>query len=404
MIRDFVRPTRCTLFVLAASTAALLVSGTPASAQKAEPCIGGSWELSGALAHFGMAIRMGIEVAIDEINEAGGVLGKKLRLVTYDDQGEPARAVDNARRIAEKDNCVVMMGGARTPNALAIRPVLADLGQPWMGVMSAGTRVIEWESGKNEWMFRTSMNDRWVGPFLLEHALERSKNKKIGMLYEATGWGQGAVPDVEAAAKAKGIALVGKETFNIADTDMSAQLIRLRDSGIDTLVLYAVDRETTNILRSMERLGYRPTLVSAWGISAQLGQTAGALSEGVLVAGTFSWTGQLTPRAQKVWERMQKKFNLKHPGDLVLPSVTANAYDAIYLVAEAVKIAGAFDKNKVRDAFYRVKYEGIIAKYDPAFDQATSRHDSIIPANYKMLAYHKGYMMPVEQTPHVLKK
>jgi branched-chain amino acid transport system substrate-binding protein len=224
------------------------------------------------------------------------------------------------------------------------------------------------------------------------------------MLYEATGWGQGAVPDVEAAAKAKGIALSGKETFNIADTDMSAQLIRLRDAGIDTLVLYAVDRETTNILRSMDRLGYRPTLVSAWGISAQLGQTAGALSEGVLVAGTFSWTGQLSPRAQKVWERMQKKFNLKHPGDLVLPSVTANAYDAIYLVAEAVKLAGDFDKKKVRDAFYKVKYEGIIAKYDPAFDQAKQRHDSIVPAHYKMLAYHKGYMMPVDQTPHALKK
>ena len=248
------------------------------------------------------------------------------------------------------------------------------------------------------------MNDRWVGPFLLGHALERSKTKKVGMLYEATGWGQGAVPDVEAAAKAKGVALVGKETFNIADTDMSAQLIRLRDAGIDTLVLYAVDRETNNILRSMDRLGYRPTLVSAWGISAQLGQTAGALSEGVLVAGTFSWTGQLSPRAQKVWERMQKKHNLKHPGDLTLPSVTANAYDAIYLVAEAVKLAGEYDKKKVRDALYKVKYEGIIAKYDPAFDRDKQRHDSIVPAHYKMLAYHKGYMMPVEQTPHALKK
>lgn len=404
MFRNFSRSTGHALFALSAPALALALSISPARAQKAEPCIGGSWELSGALAHFGLAIRMGIEAAVDEINEAGGVLGKKLRLVAYDDQGEPARAVDNARRISEKDNCVVMMGGARTPNALAIRPVLSELGQPWMGVMSAGTRVIEWESGKNEWMFRTSMNDRWVGPFLLEHALERSKTKKVGMLYEATGWGQGAVPDVEAAAKAKGVALVGKETFNIADTDMSAQLIRLRDAGIDTLVLYAVDRETNNILRSMDRLGYRPTLVSAWGISAQLGQTAGALSEGVLVAGTFSWTGQLSPRAQKVWERMQKKFNLKHPGDLTLPSVTANAYDAIYLVAEAVKLAGEYDKKKVRDALYKVKYEGIIAKYDPAFDRDKQRHDSIVPAHYKMLAYHKGYMMPVEQTPHALKK
>jgi branched-chain amino acid transport system substrate-binding protein len=272
-----------------------------------------------------------------------------------------------------------------------------------MGIMSAGTRVIEWESGKNEWMFRTSMNDRWVAPFLLEHALQRSRNKRVGLLYEATGWGQGAVPDVEAAARAKNIALVSKETFNIADQDMSAQLIRLRDAGIDTLVLYAVDRETNAILRSMERIGYRPTIVSAWGISAQLGQTAGALSDGVLVAGTFSWTGELSPRAQKVWDRMRQKFNLKHPGDLVLPSVTANAYDAVYLIAEGLKVAGEFDRKRLREAFYQVRYEGIIAKYDPAFDKSPQRHDAIIPAHYKMLAYHKGYMMPIDQTPYAAK-
>lgn len=397
MIWDFARPTRCTLFVLAASTAALMVSGTPASAQKAEPCIAGSWELSGALAHTGMAIRMGIEVAVDEINEAGGVLGKKLRVVALDDQGEPARAVDNARRIGEKENCIVMIGGYRTPNALAIRTVLADMGQPWMGVISAGTRVTEWETGKNEWMFRTSMKDRWVAPFLVEHALQRSKTKKLGLMYEATGWGQGAVPDVEAAVKAKGLQLVGKETFNIGDQDMSAQLIRLRDAGADALVFYTVDRETNAILRSMERIGYRPTIVSAWGITAQFGRTVGKLSEGVLVAGTFAFTGDLSPRAQKVWERLKAKYNLKHPGELQMPSGTANAYDAVYIIAEALKIAGTYDKKKFRDALYKVRYEGIIAKYDPAFEPKFDRHDSIIPTHYKLFTYQDGYLVPVKK-------
>jgi branched-chain amino acid transport system substrate-binding protein len=223
----------------AALTAAL--SGQPASAQKAEPCLAGSWELSGPLAHTGLAVRMGIETAVDEINEAGGVLGQKLRVIAYDDQGEPSRAVDNARRIGERDNCIVMIGGFRTPNALAIRTVLSEMGLPWMGVISAGTRVIEWETGTNAWMFRTSMKDRWVAPFLLDKAMERSKTKKVGLLFEATGWGQGAVPDVEAAAKEKDVTLVGKETFNIKDQDLSAQLIRLRDAGADTLLLYIVD-------------------------------------------------------------------------------------------------------------------------------------------------------------------
>ena len=390
--------------LLALTGSVLALSCGPAAAQKAQPCIAGSWELTGALAHTGNAVKIGIEAAVDEINAAGGVLGQKLRVIAYDDQGEPARAVDNARRIGERDNCIVMIGGYRTPNALAIRTVLAEMEQPWMGVISAGTRVIEWESGKNDWMFRVSAKDRWVAPFLVDNALQRSKNGKIGFMFEATGWGQGAVPDIEAAMKAKGVQLVGKETFNIADTDMSAQLIRLRDAGADTLMFYTVDRETDAILRSMDRIGYKPTIVSAWGIGVQLGKTAGALTEGVLVHGTFAWTGQLSPRAQGVWERIKAKEKLKDPTELVLPSGTANAYDAVFIIAEALKIAGAYDKKKLRDAFYQVKYEGIIGKYDPAFEKTAERHDAILPSQYKLLAYHKGVMLPVEQTPYAVKK
>jgi branched-chain amino acid transport system substrate-binding protein len=388
--------------LLAGTVLALSLSLAPANAQKAEPCIAGSWELTGPLAHTGLAIKMGVEAAIDEINEKGGVLGQKLRLITYDDQGEPSRAVDNARRIGERDNCIIMIGGYRTPNALAIRTVLSEMGQPWMGVISAGTRVIEWESGKNEWMFRVSAKDRWVSPFLVDHALQRSKTKKIGFMYEATGWGQGALPDIEAAAKAKGVALVGKETFNIGDQDMSAQLIRLRDAGADTLVFYTVDRETDAILRSMDRIGYKPTIVSAWGIGVQLGKTAGPLTEGVLVHGTFAWTGKMNERTEKVWQRIKAKNNLQQPSELVLPSGTANAYDAIYIIAEAIKLAGAYDKTKMRDAFYKVNHEGIIANYKPAFEKTAERHDAILPTHYKLLAYHKGVLMPVEQTPFAL--
>jgi len=383
-------------------------SAFSAAAQKAEPCIGASLELTGPLAHTGLQIRMGAEVAIDEINAAGGVLGQQLKWVAYDDQGEPSRAVDNGRRIGEKDNCIVMIGGFRSPNAIALREPISDMGLPWVGVISAGTRIIEWEKGDNKWMFRVSMKDRWVAPFLVDEALARSKSGKIGLLFEATAWGQGAVPDVEAAAKAKNIALVGKETFNIADQDMSAQLIRLRDAGADTVITYMVDREANQILRSMERLGYRPNIISAWGISSQLGKTAGNLTDGILVAGTFAWNGSLTPRAQKVYDAMKAKFNLSSPNDILLPSGTANAYDGIHIIAEAIKLAGSFDREKVREAFYKVKYDGLTAKFDPAFEKPAAgtvaeRHDAIKPTQYRMLAFHQNVLMPIEQTPHVRK-
>ena len=392
-------PRRAVLLGLAA--AALLAGASPAAAQRAESCIGASWELTGPLAHTGMSIRIAVETAIEEINAAGGVLGQRLRLVAYDDQGEPARTVDNARRIGERDNCIAMMGGFRTPNAIALREPLDEMGLPWIGVISAGTAVIEHPNNANRWMFRVSMKDRWVAPFLVDAARARSRNGRIGLVFEGTAWGQGAVPDVTNAMRAASIQLAGQETFNIADTDMSAQLIRLRDSGVDTIIFYGVDREATNLVRSMDRLGYRPQIVSAWGIGVQFAQTAGPLAEGVVVAGTYTWMGTLPERAQGVLQRIQARYpQIRTAADIPLPSGTANAYDATYVIAEAIRLAGRFDREAFRQALFRVNYQGIVANYAPAFEQTQERHDAILPTSYRLFAFHNGQMLPIEQTPH----
>src|SRR6202048_1264617 len=190
---------------------AVSLSATPGLAQRAEPCIGASWEMTGPLANTGASLRIAVETALDQINAAGGVLGKPIRLVIYDDVGEPARAVDNARRIGERDNCVIMMGaGAPPQNPTALREPLAEMGLPWMGVISAGTTVIEHQNGKNEWMFRISMKDRWVTGYLIDQAKRRSASGRIGMVYEGTAWGQGAGADLGAAAEGGGGAVVGE--------------------------------------------------------------------------------------------------------------------------------------------------------------------------------------------------
>jgi branched-chain amino acid transport system substrate-binding protein len=383
--------------------AGLALGATPALAQRAAPCIGASWEMTGPLANNGAMLRVAVETAIGEINAAGGVLGQQLRLVIYDDVGEPARAVDNGRRIGERDNCVIMMGGGRTPNAIALREPLAEMGLPWIGPISAGTTVIEHENGRNEWMFRVSMKDRWVTGYLVDQARQRSPSGKIAFVYEGTAWGQGARPDIEAAARRANVPLAGMETFNIGDQDMSAQMIRLRDAGVDTIILWAVDRESANMLRSMDRIGYRPRIVSAWGLTTAFATAVGPLAEGVMVAGTFNWNGPLSPRAQSVFQHMQQRFptQIRTTADLQIPSGMANAYDAVYVIAEALKLAGSFDRTRLRDAMFRVNYEGIVANYAPAFVRGNQeRMDAILPEAYKMQAFHNGVLMPIEATPY----
>ena len=383
------------LVVLAASALMAL----PAAAQQ-EPCIGNSGPLTGPAAFGGAAIKYGAEIAIDEINAKGGVLGKKLTFIQYDDAGAPPRGVDNTRRIALANKCIAILGGYHSTVGLAQVEPINEIGIPYVGVIAANTKIIE-NDRKPNFMFRVSAKDKWVAHFLAEQALKMTKNGRVAFLYENTGWGIGAFPDVKAAMQAKGKELVAAETFNWNDQDMSAQVIRIRDAGADTVLLWGLDREGNQILRSMDKIGYKPAMIAAWGFAGNLGELAGPLANGMRVMQTFSWMGKLDGKPLALWQKIQKKYGLKDPSDLKMGSGTANAYDAVYIIAKAIEKAGSYDWKKVREALYTVEHEGIVANYKPAFDAANpERQDAILPQFYKLTAWHNGKLLPIAQTPY----
>jgi branched-chain amino acid transport system substrate-binding protein len=387
---------RCTRYAI---VAALVLSATPALAQQ-EPCIGNSGPLTGPAAFGGAAIKYGAEIAIDEINAAGGVLGKKLSFLQYDDAGAPPRGVDNTRRIAQSDKCIAILGGYHSTVGLAVVEPVHEAGIPYIGVIAANTKIIENGRSPN-FMFRVSAKDKWVAHFLVEQALKASKNGKIAFIYENTGWGNGALPDVKAALAAKGKELVAAETFNWNDQDMSPQVIRIRDAGADTVLLWGLDREGNQILRSMDKVGYQPTKVAAWGLAGNLGELAGPLANGVRVMQTYSWMGELSDTGKAVWEKIQKKYGLKDPSELKMGSGTANSYDAVHILAKAIQSAGSYDWSKVREALYTVNHTGLVAVYKPAFDASNpERQDAILPQYYKLTAWHDGKLLPIAQTPY----
>jgi branched-chain amino acid transport system substrate-binding protein len=387
---------RCTRYAI---VAALVLSATPALAQQ-EPCIGYSGPLTGPAAFGGAAIKYGAEIAIDEINAAGGVLGKKLSFLQYDDAGAPPRGVDNTRRIAQSDKCIAILGGYHSTVGLAVVEPVHEAGIPYIGVIAANTKIIENGRSPN-FMFRVSAKDKWVAHFLVEQALKASKNGKIAFIYENTGWGNGALPDVKAALAAKGKELVAAETFNWNDQDMSPQVIRIRDAGADTVLLWGLDREGNQILRSMDKVGYQPTKVAAWGLAGNLGELAGPLANGVRVMQTYSWMGELSDTGKALWEKIQKKYGLKDPSELKMGSGTANSYDAVHILAKAIQSAGSYDWSKVREALYTVNHTGLVAVYKPAFDASNpERQDAILPQYYKLTAWHDGKLLPIAQTPY----
>ncbi len=386
---------------LAAAIAIALASTfSPATglAAEANPCIGNSGPVTGPASFAGKSIKMGAEMAVDEINAKGGILGKKIKFIQYDDAGAPPRGVANVRRIGLKDGCVAMIGGYHSTVALAMRAPIHEIKMVYVGVIAANTKVIE--NGRNpNWMFRVSAKDRWVSKYLVAEALKRSPGNKVGIMYENTGWGRGAFPDIQAALREKNLKEVGAETFNWKDTDMTPQLMRLRDAGAESLVMWGLDREGNQIMRSLQKIGWNPVKIGAWGFAGNLGELAGKLANCALIMQTYSWMGKLEPKAQKLYDIMQKKYGIKKQEDIRMGSGVADAYDAIHIIAKAIEIAGSFDRQKVYDAMFKVKYQGLVMNYNPAFERTEERHDAILPSAYKMTAWYDGKILPIDQTP-----
>lgn len=364
------------------------------------PCIGNSAATTGPAAFGGQSIKIGAEIAIDEINAKGGVLGKKLKFVQYDDAGAPPRGVDNTRRIALADKCIAILGGYHSTVAVAQAEPVNEIGIPYVGVIAANTKAIE--NGHNpNFMFRVSAKDKWVARYLVEQAVKVSKTGKVAFFYENTGWGNGALPDVKDAMVKAGKQLVAAETFNWGDQDMSAQVIRARDAGADVVLLWALDREGNQILRSMDKAGWKPTIIGAWDIAGNLGELAGPLANGVEVVQTYTFMGAMDPKKKAFWDKVKAKYNLKDPSEIKMGSGVANAYDAVHIIAQAIEKAGSYDWAKVRQALYNVNYDGLVAEYKPAFDASDpERQDAILPKYYKLTVWVDGKLLPIEQTSY----
>jgi branched-chain amino acid transport system substrate-binding protein len=395
--RFFMSVTTLSRLTLTVAMSALMAGAAMAQQNS---CIGNSGPLTGPAAFGGQAIKMGAEIAMDEINAKGGVLGQKLRLVQYDDAGSPPRGVDNTRRIALADKCIAMLGAYHSTVAVAQVEAVHEVSIPYVGVLAANTQSVE--NGRNpNFVFRVSAKDKWVARFLVEHAIKSSKNGKIALMYENTGWGNGALPDIRDAMKKAGKDLVATETFNWNDQDMSAQVLRIKDAGADTVLVWGLDREGNQILRSMDKVGIKPTIFGAWGLAGNLGELAGPLANGVRVMQTYSFMGEMDPKGAKLWQAIQAKYGLKNPVEIKMGSGTANAYDAVHIIAKAIEIAGSYDSKKVREALYKVKHDGLVANYDPAFDASDpERQDAILPRYYKLTVWSDGKLLPIGQTQY----
>jgi branched-chain amino acid transport system substrate-binding protein len=370
-----------------------LFAAAPAWAQTIK--IGLVTALSGQSARAGEAITRGLAVAIDEINAKGGVLGRKLELVRRDDEATPAKGVIAARELLFREKVAVLFGGLDTPVSLAIVPIVNENRIPFMGPWAAGTPITK-NGAKENYVFRVSAVDEIVNRAMLQYSQNTFNAKNCGMILVNNPWGESNEKGLTAALNAKNMKPAGIEKFEGNDVDVVPQLTRLKNAGADCLFLVGNVGPSAQVVKSLDRMGWKPPIVSHWGpAGGRFTELAGPSAKDVHFVQTYSFFGKQTPVGDKVLKALMAKYpDIKGPGDVTPAVGVANAYDAMMLTAMAIQAAGATDGRKVREGFYKIgRYEGLIKTYNKPF--TSDNHDAVNENDYVWTQFIDNQILPV---------
>ncbi len=375
-------------FVISAAAAATALTLVPAQAQDTMK-LGVVTVLSGQSAKAGESIVRGLSVAVDEINAKGGVLGKKLELVVRDDESNPAKGAVAARELVQREKVVAFFGGLDTPVSIAIVPFANQSKVPFMGVWAAGTPITRNGAAEN-YVFRVSAVDELVDVALVDYAIKKYAAKKPGMILINNPWGESNEKGLKIALEAKKLPYAGIEKFETNDVDVVPQLTRLKEAGSDVLFLVANVAPSSQVVKSLDRMGWNVPIVSHWGpAGGRFSELAGASAPKVHFIQTFSFSGNASPKAAAVLAALKKKYpEIKGLGDVTPAVGIANAYDAMHLTALAIAKAGSTEGPKIRQGFYDIdKYEGLIKTYNKPF---TPQNQDALSAEDYIFTYFKG--------------
>ncbi len=349
---------KCTVYTLG-STLALLIAAITAHAAapgtfNGEIRIGMSVPLTGTFSGESSYYVNNVRLAEKEINQAGGINGKKLTMVLIDNQSTNPGALNTLNKAVEQDKVLAFIGPVKSTQILAMSDAIKTFGIP---TMVGGTNVTITKQG-NPWMFRCRVNDGIVAAILVKYIKDELKQTKIGIVYSNEAFGTGGADAIEQYAKSQGLTVVARERFNLGDRDFTAQLLNLKRAGTEVMIPYSAGSdEGARINVQYRQLGspYKYVGPPAVAVKAILDLSKEA-SEG-LVGFVDSVPGMNEPN-RKFVEAYKKEYNGAEP-DRQAPW----AYDAVYLYANAIKKVGE-DRAKIREALVATKgFEGVLGTY-----------------------------------------
>jgi branched-chain amino acid transport system substrate-binding protein len=334
--------------VVAAAVVLAGCSGSKPAAEK-EGASGGSeaavikigtvGPLSGNAATYGQSTKHGVEIAVDEVNKAGGISGTQVELVPEDSRGDQTEAANATRKLVEQDKVVAIVGAVLSSETLSGGPIANDAKVPMISSSSTAPGIPD----IGPYIFRNCISDNVQAAQLAEYAVQELKVKRFAVMFTNNDYGMALRDGFTAKAKELG-EVVAVEAYTDGDANFSAQLTKIKAQNPDALYIGGYYTEAAKIAQQAKEMGLKVQLLGADGFySSKLTELGGDAVEGAVFTAGF-YSGDTSPAVQNFVAAYKAKFN-EEPD-----MFAAQAYDAAKIVLEAIKKAGSTDTTKIQAA------------------------------------------------------
>jgi len=342
--------------ILAAVAAVGLLGMGAASAQQPPIVIGVSTGQTGAVAVAAEWELWGVNLAIEEINAAGGLLGRKVELLVMDNKCNPSEAVNVANKLVEAK--VVAIEGAHCSSAhLASMKIIADAKIPMVTGIASNPQITALAGpGRNEYSFRISPSDAAMMQALGTYLGEKKVFKNVAIIGEDTDFGRGGADAFKAVAEKAGVTIVSTDFHPQNTPDFTSILTRIQQRRPDAIATFQVGGDSINFLRQAMQLGVR---IPYTGRIELGGRNQPIIEAGGMEKSISAWTYNATIDTPTN-KAFVEKIKAKHNSEPYLQ--TWGGYDAIRVIAQAIKEANSTEGPKIKDAIKNMRFTNVMGK------------------------------------------
>ncbi len=346
--------------------------------------VGCVFSITGKASWLGEPERNTVQMIVKQINDAGGINGHPLVLYIEDDQGDNTRAVNAIKKLIKKDKVCAIIGPSLSGTSLAGVPVVTQDQIPMISCASAAkitTPVTE-----RKWVFKTAPNDSDAARNIFAH-MNAHKIEKIGIMTDSTGFGAAGREQMKAIAGEYKIQIVADETYNPTDTDMTAPLINIRNSGAQAIINWSIVPAQSIVPKNMKDLKMTIPLYQSHGFAnIKYAEAAGEAAEGcIFPAGRIMAVDTLPDNQpqKKVLEAYKKAYESAYKDHV--STFGGHAYDALWIVTDALKKVGD-NPAKLRDELEKTKFVGI----GGVFEFSPTDHCGLDKDDFAMMTVKNG--------------